>query len=159
MDVGTLFNPQAERCKMNDEPPFYIKSALPRVPVLRVAALDSHFFLDQAHPAALGFQRGIPLLSAAVTAARICGENGGPLLSVQLDHGTEEDHVMAALEAGVDSVMWVSPRYVSWMYNELAAGERHSATDNTYHNMPFRIFASTKLTKMRQESTGTRGCS
>lgn len=53
----------------------------------------------------MGFQRGVPLLSAAVNAARICAENGGPLLSVQLDHGTAEDHVAAALEAGVDSVM------------------------------------------------------
>lgn len=26
-------------------------------------------------------------------------------MSVQLDHGTAEDHVAAALEAGVDSVM------------------------------------------------------
>lgn len=63
---------------------------------------------EQAHPAALGFQRGVPLLSAAVLAARICDKNGGPLLAVQLDHGTDEDHVVAALEAGVDSVMWVS---------------------------------------------------
>lgn len=60
---------------------------------------------NQAHPAALGFQRGVPLLSAAVIAASTCRENGGPLLAVQLDHGTEEDHVMAALEADVDSVM------------------------------------------------------
>ena len=75
-------------------------------------------WLDQAHPAALGFQRGIPLLSAAVTAARICEERGGPLLSVQLDHGAEEDLVMAALEAGVDSVMWVLPwsTFHGWFY-------------------------------------------
>lgn len=53
----------------------------------------------------MGFQRGVPLLSAAVNAARICAETGGPLLSVQLDHGTAEHHVAAALEAGVDSVM------------------------------------------------------
>lgn len=53
----------------------------------------------------MGFQRGVPLLSAAVNAARICAETGGPLLSVQLDHGTAEDHVAAALEAGVDSIM------------------------------------------------------
>lgn len=53
----------------------------------------------------MGFQRGLPLLSAAVNAARICAETGGPLLSVQLDHGTAEGHVDAALEAGVDSVM------------------------------------------------------
>lgn len=59
----------------------------------------------QAHPAALGFQRGVPLLSAAVSAARACTAAGGPLISVQLDHGDAKDHVLAALEAGVDSVM------------------------------------------------------
>lgn len=53
----------------------------------------------------MGFQRGVPLLSAAVRVARICADAGGPLLSVQLDHGTSEDHLKAALEAGVDSVM------------------------------------------------------
>eukprot|EP00903_Cladosiphon_okamuranus_P010731 g10143.t1 len=73
--------------------------------VVRAAETTGRSAILQAHPAALGFQRGIPLLSAAVTAARICEENGGPLLSVQLDHGTDEDHVVAALEAGVDSVM------------------------------------------------------
>ena len=51
------------------------------------------------------FQRGVPLLKAAVIASRVCREAGGPLLSVQLDHGTSEDHVSAALEAGVDSIM------------------------------------------------------
>lgn len=70
----------------------------------------------KAHPAALGFQRGVPLLSAAVTAARVCGENGGPLLSVQLDHGTEEDHVKAALDAGVDSVMWVTSHHIQFRF-------------------------------------------
>lgn len=63
------------------------------------------FRFSKAHPAALGFQRGIPLLKTAVEAARICAEGGGPMLSVQLDHGTAEGHVEAAVEAGVDSVM------------------------------------------------------
>lgn len=67
--------------------------------------LPSTFNEHKAHPAALGFQRGVPLLSAAVNSARICTASGGPLLSVQLDHGDSEDHVYAALEAGVDSVM------------------------------------------------------
>ncbi|CAM9600896.1 unnamed protein product, partial [Ectocarpus sp. 12 AP-2014] len=73
--------------------------------VIRAAEATGRSAILQAHPAALGFQRGIPLLSAAVLAARTCGKSGGPLLAVQLDHGTDEDHVTAALEAGVDSVM------------------------------------------------------
>lgn len=67
--------------------------------------LYSPWLPGQAHPAALGFHRGVPLLSAAVSAARACTAAGGPLLSVQLDHGDAKDHVLAALEAGVDSVM------------------------------------------------------
>ncbi|CAM9857283.1 unnamed protein product, partial [Discosporangium mesarthrocarpum] len=61
----------------------------------------------QAHPAALGFNRGgVPLLlSAAVHAAKLCREGGGPLVAVQLDHATREEEVRGALAAGVDSVM------------------------------------------------------
>ncbi|CAM9337434.1 unnamed protein product [Hapterophycus canaliculatus] len=73
--------------------------------VVRAAEATGRSAILQAHPAALGFQRGVPLLSAAVMAARICRDNGGPLLAVQLDHGTEEEHIKAALEADVDSVM------------------------------------------------------
>lgn len=63
------------------------------------------YYVAQAHPPVLGFQGGVPLLSAAVHASRVCTKNGGPLLSVQLDHGAADEHVAAALEAGVDSVM------------------------------------------------------
>ncbi|CAM9441880.1 unnamed protein product, partial [Sphacelaria rigidula] len=73
--------------------------------VIAAADATGRSAILQAHPAALGFQRGVPLLSAAVSAARACTAAGGPLISVQLDHGDAKDHVLAALEAGVDSVM------------------------------------------------------
>ncbi|CAM9932566.1 unnamed protein product [Choristocarpus tenellus] len=67
--------------------------------------MDDESTIGQAHPAALRFQEGIPLLRAAVTSARLCEANGGPPISVQLDHATREEEVWAALQAGVDSVM------------------------------------------------------
>lgn len=68
-----------------------------------------------------------------MTAARICGERGGPLLSVQLDHGTDDDHVLAALEAGVDSVMWVSALFcVGCLTWQLV---RHTQTHNCHEGL------------------------